>query len=65
MVKSIAKSLQILGLIILPAAMIMQLTSGIRAPTGNGITVSAMLLLLVFGCGLFAFGKLLEGTVRE
>lgn len=64
MVRTIAKTLQVLGLIILPAAMLMQLTAGIRAPTGQGITVSAMLLLLIFGCGLFCFGKLLEGTAR-
>jgi hypothetical protein len=41
----------------------MQLTSGIRAPAG-GFTVSAMLLMMVFGVALFACGRLLEGFAR-
>ncbi len=64
MLKHLGKGLQILGLILLPAAMFMQLTASIRAPTGRDFTVSAMLLLLVFGAGLFYLGRLLEGMSR-
>jgi hypothetical protein len=57
------KLLQVAGLVILPVAMVMQLTGGIRAPTG-GVTVSAMLLLMVLGAALFLLGRLLEGYAR-
>jgi hypothetical protein len=43
--------------------MMMQLTSGIRAPAG-GFTVSAMLLMMVLGVVLFTCGRLIEGFGR-
>jgi hypothetical protein len=57
------KLLQVAGLVILPVAMMMQVTGGIRAPTG-GFTVSAMLLLMLLGVSLFLIGRLLEGYGR-
>lgn len=53
--------MQVVGLMTLPLAMVMQVTGGIRADTGQGFSVSAMLLLTVFGVVLFAMGRLIEG----
>ena len=61
--RNFGKLLQVAGLVLLPVSMMMQLTSGIRAPTG-GFSVSVMLLLMVFGVGLFALGRLIEGFAR-
>ena len=61
--RTLGKSLQVAGLVILPFAMVMQVTGGIRAPTG-GFTVSAMLLLMLFGVALFGVGRVLEGYAR-
>jgi hypothetical protein len=58
------KLLQVAGLVLLPASMMMQLTGGVRAPTGGGFTVSAMLLMMVLGVGLFSVGRILEGYGR-
>lgn len=58
--RSLGKLMQIAGLVLLPAAMMMQLTAGIRAPTGS-FTVSAMLILMVFGVALFGAGRIVEG----
>jgi len=62
--RTLGKLLQVAGLVLLPAAMVMQLTGGIRAPTG-GVTVSAMLLLMVFGAAIFILGRILEGYARS
>ena len=61
--RSFGKLLQVAGLVILPVSMFMQLTGGIRAPTG-GFTVSAMLLLMLFGVALFSIGRIMEGYAR-
>jgi hypothetical protein len=61
--QTLGKLLQVAGLVILPLAMVMQLTSGIRAPAGS-VTVSAMLLLMVFGVVLFLAGRVVEGFGR-
>lgn len=58
--RTIGKLFQVAGLVILPMAMVMQLTGAVRGPVGN-VSVSAMLLLMVFGAALFAAGRLLEG----
>ena len=52
--------MQVAGLVILPVAMLMQLTGGIRAPTGS-FTVSAMLIMMVGGVVLFLLGRIVEG----
>ena len=62
--RTIGKLLQVAGLVLLPVSMMMQVTGEVRAPTGGGFTVSAMLLMMVFGAALFAFGRLLEGYAR-
>jgi hypothetical protein len=59
--RTLGKLLQVAGLVVLPFAMMMQLTAGVRAPTGSGFTVSAMLLMTVLGVGLFSIGRLIEG----
>jgi hypothetical protein len=59
--RTFGKLLQVAGLVLLPASMMMQITGGVRAPTGGGFTVSAMLLLMVFGVVIFSCGRILEG----
>jgi hypothetical protein len=58
------KLMQVAGLVLLPVSMMMQLTGGVRAATGGGFTVSAMLLLMVLGVCLFSVGRILEGYGR-
>jgi hypothetical protein len=60
MLRSLGRLLQVAGLALLPLAMVMQLTGSLRAPTGN-VSVSVMLLLMVFGVVLFSLGRVLEG----
>jgi hypothetical protein len=60
MIRSLGKLMQVAGLVILPVAMMMQLTSGMRAPLEWG-SVSAMLLLMLFGVGAFVLGRIIEG----
>jgi hypothetical protein len=62
--RTFGKLLQVAGLVLLPVSMMMQVTGGVRAPTGGGFTVSAMLLLMVFGVVLFSCGRVLEGYGR-
>ena len=62
--RTFGKLLQVIGLVVLPASMMMQLTGGVRAPTGGGFTVSAMLIMMVGGVVLFLLGRLLEGHAR-
>ncbi len=57
--RSLGRLLQVAGLAILPLAMVMQLTGGLRATAGN-VSVSVMLLLMVFGAALFGLGRVLE-----
>ena len=47
--RAIGKMLQVVGLVLLPFGMMMQLTAGVRAPTGGGFSVSAMLLIMILG----------------
>ena len=63
MLRSLGKLMQVAGMIVLPVAMLLQLTSGMRAPTA-GISVSAMLLLMVGGAVLFVLGRYIEGYAR-
>lgn len=58
--RTIGKLLQVAGLVILPVSMVMQVTGGLRAPTGT-VSVSVMLLLMVFGVVLFSIGRVVEG----
>lgn len=63
MLRSLGKFMQLAGMIVLPVAMLLQLTSGMRAPTGS-FSVSAMLILMVFGIALFVLGRYIEGYAR-
>jgi hypothetical protein len=65
MLRSLGKLMQVAGMIVLPIAMLLQLTSGtgMRAPTGT-FSVSAMLILMVFGVVLFVLGRYIEGFAR-
>ena len=56
MARSIGKLLQIVGLVMLPVAMVMQVTSQMRAHS-----VSVMLLMMVFGAAIFMLGRIVEG----
>jgi hypothetical protein len=60
MLKNLGKLMQIIALLLLPAAMLMQITAGIRAEDSN-FSVSAMLLMLLFGVALFGIGRVVEG----
>ena len=60
--RSFGKLLQVLGLVLLPFGMMMQLTAGVRAPTGGGFSVSAMLLIMILGATLFGLGRIIEGV---
>jgi hypothetical protein len=63
MLRSLGKFMQLAGMIVLPVAMLLQLTSGMRAPTGS-FSVSAMLILMVFGVVLFVLGRYIEAYAR-
>jgi len=63
MLRPLGKLMQVLGLIILPASMVLELTGEMRAPVGLS-SVSAMLLLMVFGAALFGLGRIVEGYAR-
>ena len=62
--RTFGKLLQVIGLVILPVAMMMQVTSGSRAPTGAGFSVSTMLVMMVLGVAVFSVGRLLEGYAK-
>lgn len=62
--RTLGKTLQVAALVLLPVAMMMQITGGVRAPTGGGFSVSAMLLLMVLGMALFTLGWMLEAHAR-
>ena len=57
----IGRVLQILGLILLPLALILQLFKDFGFP----FTVRDMLLTLIFGAAIFYLGRLLEGYARR
>jgi hypothetical protein len=61
---SFGKLLQVIGLVLLPLGMMIQLTAGVRAPTGGGFSVSAMLLIMILGAVLFGLGRIIEGYSR-
>ena len=55
--------MQVLALLILPVAMIVELTAEMRAFTQYS-NLSVMLIALVFGVALFGLGRILEGYAR-
>ena len=55
--RTVGRLLQILGLLLLPAAMFLELTKVMGPKFG----VRDMLVMLIFGCAVFYSGRLLEG----
>jgi hypothetical protein len=62
--RALGKLMQVAGLVLLPASMVMELSQELRAPIGMS-SVSAMLLLMCFGVALFALGRFVEGYARS
>ena len=58
--RSFGRSLQFLGLTLLPFAMLMELTDGL----GRSFGVSDMVIMLVFGVAAFSVGRIVEGYAR-
>ena len=56
---TIGKSLQLLGLVILPAAVVLEFSGRLGR---NGL--SEMLLMMLFGAAAFQLGRYLEGYTR-
>lgn len=63
MLRSFGKSLQLLALVILPVAMVIQLSREMRATT-EVTNLSVMLIFLVFGAAMFGLGRIIEGYAR-
>ena len=59
--KPIGKFLQVLGMVLLPVAMLLELTRAL----GPSFGVRDMLLMLVFGFCLFYTGRFLEGLGQK
>lgn len=55
--RSLGKLLQILGLLVLPLSMLMELTHFL----GRDFYVSDMVVMLLFGVSVFYVGRLMEG----
>jgi hypothetical protein len=55
--RAVGRTLQILGLILLPTAMLLELTRAL----GPSFGVRDMLVMLVFGGALFYVGRFVEG----
>ncbi len=57
--KSLGRTMQVLGMIILPIGMLMELSGEF----GQNIIVGVndMLVMMCFGIALFGFGRVLEG----
>jgi hypothetical protein len=56
-VRKVGKLLQIAGLVILPCAILMELSGDLGRRSG----VSEMLLLMIAGASLFYIGRIVEG----
>ena len=55
------RSLQLLGLTILPVAAFLELSQGL----GRAFGLSQMVIMLIFGAASFYLGWLLEGYARQ
>ncbi len=58
---TLGKTLQILGLILLPLSMFFEMTGGL----GRAIGVSDMLIMLIVGATLFVLGRFIEGYAQR
>lgn len=59
--KSFGRSLQLLGLVLLPLSMLLEVTGGL----GRSFGLSDMVLMLVFGTAAFGLGRLVEGYAHR
>jgi hypothetical protein len=57
--RSLGKKLQILGLILLPLSMVLNLLGG--SEPSSSFRVSQMILMLGFGAAAFIIGRIIEG----
>jgi hypothetical protein len=57
MLRSLGKLLQVAGLVMLPLAMMLELTGGL----GRSFGLSQMVLMLVAGVAAFYLGRMVEG----
>jgi hypothetical protein len=55
--KSLGKALQLVGLVLLPVAMLLELSGALGRESG----VADMLLMLAFGAAAFVLGRFVEG----
>ena len=63
--RTFGKLLQVMGLVILPVAMMMQKSSAARVRRrAAGFSVSTMLVMMVLGVVIFSAGRLLEGYAK-
>ena len=58
--KTLGRSLQIIGLVLLPLAMMMEVTGTLGRSTG----VSDMIIMLIVGASAFYIGRIVEGYAR-
>lgn len=59
--KAIGKMMQFVGLVILPASILMEITGQLNRDSG----VSQMVIMMVFGAVIFYFGRVVEGYARS
>jgi hypothetical protein len=59
--RSIGKGLQIIGLVVLPLACMMEISSG---SLGRSSGLATMLIMMVVGVIAFVLGRLVEGYAR-
>jgi hypothetical protein len=59
--RALGRLLQIIGLILLPLAIVLELTKDFGLP----FTLKDMLMMLVFGAAAFYLGRVLEGYSRQ
>ena len=61
--QQLGKLLQLFGMIILPIAILMELSGGLTRSGGGviGFNVAQMLVMALFGVGAFYLGRILEG----
>ena len=57
MLRQVGRLLQLSALVVLPAAMVLQLTNTL----GRQLYVSEMVIMLVFGMAAFSLGRIIEG----
>ena len=57
----LGRAMQLIGLLVLPLSMVMQLTDSL----GRSIGVSQMVVMMVFGVAVFYVGRMVEGLAAR